>query len=72
MVAKCAVNVFGKFASLCSFHAYIMKLLELGVRLDMGGRWVRDEGTHFVCYSCRCLASWWIQARYSRLNLNLT
>jgi len=32
--------------------------------------WVRDEGTYFVCYSCRCLASWWIQASYSRLNLS--
>jgi len=30
--------IFGKFASLCWFHTYIMKLLEVGVRLDVGGR----------------------------------
>jgi hypothetical protein len=49
---------------------FILKLLEVGVSLGRGGRWARNEGTYFVCCSCRCLASWWIQASYSRLNLS--
>lgn len=42
--------IFGRFASLCSFHTYIMKLSEVGVRLDTGGRWVRDEGTFCLLF----------------------
>lgn len=42
-VVTCAVNVYCWQICFIVLISYIMKLLEVGVRLDMGGRWVRDE-----------------------------